>query len=962
MKKTLFILICLAAGLLSCTEEMTSPEEASQGSVPMTFHVTVLETKAAKTAWADGDKIYVFFKDLGTKYLILEHSDGSWTNSSGGGTLMSTDFSGLGIKKLTAVHFPMAVDVAYADGKFSFISGGKPVYHYYLFETGKDYSVSGTTVTATLSLGKPANLVQFHVEGIQDNVSDYTFSCPKIKPVACESVGTDGTIAEDVLQDGARLKGIADADGGVFAGRITTTESADYQFKLAGGDKVYTLTRTGKTLTAGNRYNFPALTETGGANWSVEDATELYVDLGMSVKWAKVNVGNTPFIGMEDVHILTYNLEYDNAAHGHFFYTPVWGGETVTATRDYDLGTLHPAKAEDNASLSVELALPLGTNAVMLYGKAHKSNSNDLQGGSLAFSLSPRLGSLAAFEAGTFFFSRMLNYFISAGLVNGAEDRSFGFWWPAPTEADKSNLPVNPVDGTTKTIGTVNYHYYQGQLSWKQLGGMYEHKYEAKTTNNTPIALSALGEVLGAAYNQLVPVQNSWGIKVPRAGGAQELLHTMQDLYSLVKRVVDCTPTNWEEQVARLLGEQIRDRMEEFMKVTSSGFSFLQKDGTVDVGTLKSSLERHCSLTDWDTYKSIIDQYLDASYFPGNGIEGFPVNLGIPIGGAFLTSNANPSFQSVDTFEYATDTPANYRYPAELMYFGNSAIRTHSSVIRDYPSSIVAWDNEEEWSGWESKSTVRSDTRSVAMINNINYGTALLASTVKFGSNTLKDNNSALHPGESDQKWTVTNNGLAVTGILVGGQAEQMGWNFVRYPSTDNDFDKTIYDKLTSAYWVGNTTEPIYTLVWDNYDATKAADHQSDVYVGVELVNKTGKDFWGRDHFIRNGSTFYLLGKLDLSSARATAEAEGFVSLDRSYYCYPPFDPANGNTINAWRVFMQDYMTMVNLIITENSLKYAYVTMPDLRASQISLGVSIDMKWMPCPAIEILPYGLRQKP
>jgi hypothetical protein len=402
--------------------------------------------------------------------------------------------------------------------------------------------------------------------------------------------------------------------------------------------------------------------------------------------------------------------------------------------------------------------------------------------------------------------------------------------------------------------------------------------------------------------------------------------------------------------------------MEEFMKVTSSGFSFLQKDGTVDVGTLKSSLERHCSLTDWDTYKSIIDQYLDASYFPGNGIEGFPVNLGIPIGGAFLTSNANPSFQSVDTFEYATDTPANYRYPAELMYFGNSAIRTHSSVIRDYPSSIVAWDNEEEWSGWESKSTVRSDTRSVAMINNINYGTALLASTVKFGSNTLKDNNSALHPGESDQKWTVTNNGLAVTGILVGGQAEQMGWNFVRYPSTDNDFDKTIYDKLTSAYWVGNTTEPIYTLVWDNYDATKAADHQSDVYVGVELVNKTGKDFWGRDHLIRNGSTFYLLGKLDLSSARATAEAEGFVSLDRSYYCYPPFDPANGNTINAWRVFMQDYMTMVNLIITENSLKSAYVTVPDLRSSQISLGVPIDIKWKPCPAIEILPYGLRQKP
>ena len=101
MKRTLYLLICLAAGLLSCSEEKTLPEEASQAGVPMTFHVTVLETKAAKTAWAEGDKILVFFRDLETKYLILERSDGKWTNSSGGGTLMSTDFSGLGIKKLT---------------------------------------------------------------------------------------------------------------------------------------------------------------------------------------------------------------------------------------------------------------------------------------------------------------------------------------------------------------------------------------------------------------------------------------------------------------------------------------------------------------------------------------------------------------------------------------------------------------------------------------------------------------------------------------------------------------------------------------------------------------------------------------------------------------------------------------------------------------------------------------------
>ena len=38
-------------------------------------------------------------------------------------------------------------------------------------------------------------------------------------------------------------------------------------------------------------------------------------------------------------------------------------------------------------------------------------------------------------------------------------------------------------------------------------------------------------------------------------------------------------------------------------------------------------------------------------------------------------------------------------------------------------------------------------------------------------------------------------------------------------------------------------------------------------------------------------------------------------------------------------------MTKANLIIKEDALKHAYVTVPDLRSSQVSLGVSIDMEW-----------------
>ena len=294
MKKAI-LLLCIAAGLVSCAKEAPVPEKVCTG-IPMTFDVTVLETKTAKTGWVDGDKIYVFFNGLESKYLILERSGDSWTNTSGGETLLDTDFSGLETKTLTAVHFPAPMDVDYADSKFSFTSDGKPVYNYYLCESGAEYTVDGSTVLATLSLGKPANMVQIHVAGIQESVADYTFGCSKIKPMACTSVGIDGAITESVLQAGARLSGLADADGGVFAGQLTNPgSSTDYVFTMASDDNIYTLTRNSETLRAGKMYNFPALSETGGYNWTVTAASDLYVDLGIvaggkTIYWAKRNL------------------------------------------------------------------------------------------------------------------------------------------------------------------------------------------------------------------------------------------------------------------------------------------------------------------------------------------------------------------------------------------------------------------------------------------------------------------------------------------------------------------------------------------------------------------------------------------------------------------------------------------------------------------------------------------------
>jgi hypothetical protein len=71
-----------------------------------------------------------------------------------------------------------------------------------------------------------------------------------------------------------------------------------------------------------------------------------------------------------------------------------------------------------------------------------------------------------------------------------------------------------------------------------------------------------------------------------------------------------------------------------------------------------------------------------------------------------------------------------------------------------------------------------------------------------------------------------------------------------------------------------------------------------------------------------------------------------------TYYQIPPLD-ASGVSTKTTRVFVQDYMTTANFIITADatnhtsSLQDAYVTIPDLRSSQLSFGLSVDLNWRP---------------
>lgn len=230
------------------------------------------------------------------------------------------------------------------------------------------------------------------------------------------------------------------------------------------------------------------------------------------------------------------------------------------------------------------------------------------------------------------------------------------------------------------------------------------------------------------------------------------------------------------------------------------------------------------------------------------------------------------------------------------------------------------------------------------MKNDINYGTALMKTTVHYSTTDLKDNNHAIqkskHPtigdtDEPDQTITVDDNSFKLTGIIIGGMPKRVGWDFVAKEGAKYKayfYDRAIVsDKIPAE---GSST-PNYTLVFDNY---KNADHQDKIYVALEFLNNSGKDFFGEHNMIRNGTHFYLIGELD-------PEKAGLAAIEwPTTHPLPPYN-ADGTSIKTPRVYMQDYMTTADFVIGQNSLKHALLTVPDLRYSSLTVGLSVDLKW-----------------
>lgn len=306
--------------------------------------------------------------------------------------------------------------------------------------------------------------------------------------------------------------------------------------------------------------------------------------------------------------------------------------------------------------------------------------------------------------------------------------------------------------------------------------------------------------------------------------------------------------------------------------------------------------------------------------FPGNNLPDGVASL------SWIEGESKFAYNAPNNVIIGTGNSINYQkicYPAELSYFVN----TTTMVSDKDMSNLSEFPTYENWTkptgaNWEGKdftnTAVEKTTRTVGLKDPVQYSVAVLKSTVRCKEATLEDNAKEAGGFKTNQSITVNDNSFPVTGILIGGQPASVDWKYE--PTSSETFENTIYDNamngsMYAKYASEAPTVGNYTLVFDN----KKTGAENSVYVTIELENKSGQAFYGKDGIIQKDTKFYLVGQLDPKQTGLT----------------------NPNSVN--RVFVQDYVTTANFKIKD--LKDAYNCIPDLRTSGINVGLAVDLSW-----------------
>jgi len=666
------------------------------------------------------------------------------------------------------------------------------------------------------------------------------------------------------------------------------------------------------------------------------------------------------FRGIEDAHVMCFTGGTDGT-----YLT----AET-TAAKDFDMARVAASNSlgngvNESTTRVLEMSLPINSNQMIFYGRAispqsttpqvQKDNYNTyghLDDNTNGYNIDKNL-------SGTYF--HLAKRLTATDKVQLEEiERLLAGILTCIMETNRGSVTTETVDGFL-----LNDHT---GLKWSEFNTITNANPEGTSPIDNTQKLTPLEYKLAKVYKEMTTIHAETGEL--RNGSVPALIATITDLWSIVNAVRCATATNELEAYAKYLAKEID---KELLRYFSASY---ESDGGPVTGVQFRTISDLIAALTSDNYwpgtapaRPTTDDFTAITSY--QNLATFPASFALPQGATHLKFNKTgntdafrPTYIPDNGFYYAVNfnssaagggefTVEDYYYPAELLYFGNSPLRVSDAtyMAKDYPKTTALWDattgtfwtTAKDGHSWEMAGHVKTSTRSVAMANDINYGTALLEATVGYSSTPLKDNNAYIQNRdygvtEENNTITPTDGSFKLVGVLIGGQYPRVGWNFL--PKLDGgERQGYIYDNVIAGGGTipaeGNS-DPNYTLVFDNYNANETDGNQNEVYIALELENNTGSGFFGKDNLIPNGSHFYLIGKLDPKAKTAPTLPE--------HHALPPYkDGLTTNTVP--RVFIQDHKTTVNFKIGEFSLQYAYLNIPDLRSSSVTLGLSVDLSW-----------------
>ena len=234
-------------------------------------------TKAIKTGWESGDKIYVFFgkpeDHITPAYLTLTFDGSSWTEAWTAG--LEAEIAATASGTLHAIYTPGKLGtISYDpyDKEYDFIGCD---HGWYLKCENVSYTVSEGVLAATLNMASPGRFVQFYLAGEAAKAGKLQFSCDKILKVKVSLIRATG-FAQANYDYGYAIDGVAYKGGLMFSGILKSDANGvatSHTLKITDNkgtvdtadDVVYTTTAT-KTMKYGDAFVLPAL---DNAVWTV---------------------------------------------------------------------------------------------------------------------------------------------------------------------------------------------------------------------------------------------------------------------------------------------------------------------------------------------------------------------------------------------------------------------------------------------------------------------------------------------------------------------------------------------------------------------------------------------------------------------------------------------------------------------------------------------------------------------